>query len=91
MTYWDGFVSGVIVGFFTTLIATGRIIIGEYPENLRSSALLVLLIVFIFGLFITFYQANQRKSLISPSWDGFITGMGFIEAVIIFAFYGFKL
>jgi len=91
MTYWNGFASGIIVGFLATLIATGTMIIGEHPESVRGQAVFALFLVFLFSSVITFYQANQRKSLFSPSWDGFFGGFSFIEAIVIFALYGFRL
>jgi hypothetical protein len=91
MTYWNGFIAGIFVGFFTTLIATGHIIIVEYTESFRIVAFLALFIVFLFGLGITFYHAKERKSLFDPTTDGFITGIGFIETVIIFLLYGYRL
>jgi len=91
MTYWNGFVGGIIAGFFMTLIATGHIIIVEYTENFRVIAFLAVFIFFLFGLFVTAYQAKNRCSFFSPSWDGFITGIGFVEALLVFLLYGFRL
>ena len=91
MTYWNGFITGVIVGFFATLVATGHISILELGDVLRSICILVLFIIFVFGLALTIYQAKYRKSFFNPTVDGFITGMGWIEAIIIFLLYGFKI
>ncbi|MCJ7635092.1 hypothetical protein MUP77_22215 [Candidatus Bathyarchaeota archaeon] len=88
MTFKNGFLGGVAVGFLLTLIATGHIIIVEYTDNFRTIAYLVLFLIFLFGLAVTAYQAMKRQALFTPTWDGFITGFAFIETIIIFLISG---
>jgi len=91
MTYWNGFVGGIAVGFFMIFIATGHIEIVEYTEGFRGIAIFTLFLVFLISLLITAYQAKNRCSFFNPSADGFIAGICYVEAILIFALYGFRL
>lgn len=91
MTYWNGFIIGIAVGTLLVFVATGHIITLEYTELFRGISFLILFIIFVLGLLVTFYRASHRSSCFTPSWDGFITGIGFIEAILIFLMYGFRI
>ena len=91
MTYWNGFATGVIAGLFATLIATGHIAILELEEVARSICIFGLFLIFVLGLVLTIYHAKYRRSFFNPTVDGFITGMGWMEAIIIFLLYGFRV
>ena len=91
MTYKDGFIGGVIAGILLTLIATGHIIIVEFTETIRNLAFLILFIIFGSGQYVTLYRAWHGKSCLGTTEDGVIVGVGFMEAMIIFLLYGFRL
>jgi uncharacterized protein YacL len=91
MTYKNGFGWGIVVGLVVTLFATGKVIVHQFSYESQSVSVFVLLLVFLFGNAITFYNARQRHCLFSPSVDGFITGVGFMEAIAMFILYGFRL
>jgi energy-coupling factor transporter transmembrane protein EcfT len=88
MTFRQGFSVGIVIGAIVTLFATGQIYTLSYSESVRSFALIILFLIFIFGLAVTAYNAMYRRSLVNPSGDGFIIGFGFVEATIVFLLYG---
>jgi hypothetical protein len=81
----------MLIGVFVTLIATGHIEIAEYTTTFHVFAYSILGFVFVLGLGINFYSAMKRKALFSPTLDGFLGGIAFMEALIVFLLYGFKL
>ena len=89
MTYRDGFVSGSIAGLAYTLMATGYIIV--FTPQVQRIAWVFLFLVFILTQFLTIYHVARRKSLFGTTGDGFIAGISFMEALIIFVLYGFRL
>ncbi len=91
MTYWNGFIGGIFAGVFVTLMATGYIAVVAITDFARSICVFVLFIIFIVGLLITVYRARQRRSFFNPTVDGFIVGMGWANAVIVFLLYGFRI
>ena len=91
MTYWKGFAAGVITGIFVTLFATGHIIAVTMTEFVRSICIFILFMVFMIGLIITFLSAKWGHSVFDPTTDGFIVGMGWANALIIFLLYGFRI
>jgi hypothetical protein len=91
MTYKNGFLTGNAAGVFITLTALGKIIVVDYTESFRAVAFFVLFCVFVFGSFISAYSAVKGHCCFSTSRDGFISGIAFIEGIIVFLLYGFKL
>jgi hypothetical protein len=91
MTAWNGFTAGIIVGAIITLVATDKIAIFVYTQTVQNYAYTALFVVFVSTQAITAYQMKKHCSLLSPTLDGFIVGIGFIEAVVVFLLYGFKL
>lgn len=91
MTYWHGFEGGVIIGAIATLFATGHIYMVEYTELVRAITIISLFFVFLAGSMITVYSAKEHCSLFNPTADGVIAGIAFIEGIIIFLLYGFRL
>lgn len=91
MTYWNGFVIGIAVGTLLVFVATGHIVTVEYTELFRSLSFLILFIIFVLGLWVAIYRARNRGSCLTPSWDGVISGIGFIEATLVFLMYGFRI
>lgn len=72
-TFRDGF----IIGLFSALILHLGII--EITTALQTAIVLILLIV---GILVSVNQAMRRKSLISPPWDGFISGFGTFVGIV---------
>lgn len=91
MTYWNGFIGGVVAGILVTLTATGHIIIVTMPESARNICIFILFMIFLFGQMITLYRAKERASFSNPTVDGFIIGMGWANALIVFLLYGFRI
>jgi len=91
MTYKNGFVGGVTAGLIITLIATGHIVVVEYTELFRNLSFLALFSVFVAGQYVTLYRAWYGKSCLGTTEDGLIVGVGFMEAIIIFLLYGFRM
>ena len=91
MTYWNGFAIGIAVGTLLVFVATGHIVTVEYTELFRSACFLMLFIIFVLGLWVTLYRASHRDSCFTPTRDGFIAGIGFIEAILLFLMYGFRI
>ena len=89
MTYRDGFVGGVVAGAVYTLMATGQIIV--FTTEIQRIAWFLLFSVFVLTQFLTLHHVARRKSFFGTTGDGFIAGISFMEAVIIFALYGFRL
>jgi len=72
-TYLDGF----LIGFFIAFIL--RLGIIQIVTPLEK---LLIFSVVIFGVVLTFNKAFRRKSLITPPWDGFISGFGVVLGII---------
>jgi hypothetical protein len=72
-TYLDGFLIGFFIAFILRL---GIIKIVTPLEKL------LIFSVVIFGVVLTFNKAFRRKSLITPPWDGFISGFGVVLGII---------
>jgi hypothetical protein len=71
--------------------ATGRIILTQYTEEARTIAFMFLFIIFILVQTVAIYSAYKGKSLYGSTKDGFVNGASFMQAVIIFLLYGFRL
>jgi len=91
MTFWNGFTGGAVVGALVTLTATGQIVVVTMLESARSISILILFVIFLIGQALTLYRAKERGSFINPTADGFIVGMGWANAVIVFLLYGFRI
>jgi hypothetical protein len=72
-TFKDGFFLGV---FFALILQLGII---NITTSLQRFIVFVLLLA---GIITTLNQAFRRKALISPSWDGFIAGFGWLIGII---------
>lgn len=90
MTYWHGFVGGVVGGALITFFATGHIYAVGFTEYVRVIAILALLVVFVASSMVSAYSAKRRCSLFNPTADGVIAGIAFIEGIIIFLLYGLR-
>jgi Ni,Fe-hydrogenase I cytochrome b subunit len=71
-------------------LATGNIVFIEFTEQAKGIMFVVLLVVFVLTQGITLYSAHERASLFNPTADGFIVGVGFMEAIVVFLLYGFR-
>ena len=91
MKGWYGFVIGVAAGFILTVIAVGKVIVVDYTSEFKLLGYAALFAFFIIGQAITVISAKNNKSTISPAFDGFLSGVSFIEAITIFVLYGFRL
>ena len=65
------FRDGFFLGFFFALILQLGIV--EITTSLQKAIVATLLLL---GIVVSLNQAMRRKSLISPPWDGFISGFG---------------
>ena len=72
-TFKDGFILGII----SALVLQLGII--NITTSLQKLIIIILLIA---GILTSINQALRRKSLISPSWDGFISGFGTLIGII---------
>lgn len=72
-TFRDGF----IMGLFSALVLHLGII--EITTALQRAIVLSLLVV---GILVSVNQAMRRKSLITPPWDGFISGFGTVIGLV---------
>lgn len=79
------------MGIFATLIATGHVAIITITELARSISVIILFFIFAMGLVITAYRAKYRRSYFNSTTDGFIVGMGWANAIIVFLLYGFRI
>jgi len=85
MTYKDGFIMGIIFGFFATFISLGCTTLSvEWQHFIKS----LIQSMFILSVIITANQAFRRKSFFSPKWDGFITGVCFSTQMVVWWLYG---
>ncbi len=90
MTYKNGFTAGLFAGAVITLIAFGRIVV-TYAESFRGWAISTLFFIFVFGSFITAYRAARGRSCLGTNADGFVAGIAFVEGIIVFLLYGFRV
>jgi len=72
-TFKDGF----IIGVFSALVLQLGII--NVTTVLQKSIVFAFLL---FGIFTSINQALRRKALISPPWDGFLSGFGTLIGII---------
>jgi hypothetical protein len=75
------FKDGFFLGFFFALVLQLGII--NITTSLQKLIATVLLLV---GIVVSINQAIRRKSLISPPWDGFISGFGTLLGIISLVF-----
>jgi len=71
------FKNGFIIGMFSALILQLGII--KVTTAMQNFILVILLLA---GIVVSINQAFRRKALISPSWDGFISGFGTLIGII---------
>jgi hypothetical protein len=71
------FRDGFVIGIFVALVLHLGII--NITTSMQKAILVILLFV---GIGISINQAFRKKSLISPPWDGFISGFGTLVAII---------
>ena len=87
----DGFVLGTIIGLLLTFFAKGYIIVIQFTEEIRVASWFFLFLVFLITQLITVYTIWKGKSYFNPTTDGIISGIAFIQGVLVFIFYGFQL
>jgi hypothetical protein len=80
-TFRDGF----ILGLLSALVLHLGII--DIRTSMQRAIVYILLLC---GILISVNQAIRRKSLISPSWDGFISGFGTFIGIIDLMLYTFQ-
>jgi hypothetical protein len=88
-----GFVIGLIIGSILTLIATGHLIMMVYTSEARAISIVILFFLFSFTQMSTLILAvtAEKNKLVNSFPRGCFAGIGFIEAMIIFGLYGFRL
>jgi hypothetical protein len=72
-TFKDGFIIGA---FFSLVFQLGIIQVAEPFDRILVFSLSIL------GVAVGFYKPFARKSLISPPWDGTISGFGVILGLV---------
>jgi hypothetical protein len=81
-TFKDGFGLGI----FVALVLQLGII--NITTSMQKAIVLVLLLA---GMLTSINQALRRKALISPPWDGFISGFGTLIGIINLLFPQFSI
>ncbi len=91
MTKKDGFAIGILIGLLLTFFAKGYIIVIQFTEEIRIASWFFLFLVFLITQAITVYNNWREKSYLNPTADGAISGIAFIQGVLVFILYGFQL